>query len=60
MGVLDWLYGNNDGKKPTAEQLKTGSVEKAAGQLTEHKKRMKRAECARQQKEFDPVTGKCI
>jgi len=59
MGVLDWLY--EDGKKqPAAGELKTGSVEKAAKQLTEHQKRMKQAECARQAKEFDPITGKCI
>lgn len=58
MGVLDWLYGKD--KKPDSKDLKTGSVEKAAVQLDERKKQMKRAECARQAKEYDPLTNKCI
>lgn len=57
MGVLDWLH---TGKKPASGELKTGSAEKAAMQLSESKKKMKRADCVRQAKEYDPVTGKCI
>lgn len=57
MGVLDWLYGKTS--KEVGE-AKTGGVEKAAMQISERKRRMKQAECARQAKEFDSVTGKCV
>jgi len=57
MGVLDWLYGE---KPKEADEAKTGSVEKAAMQISERKKKMRIAECARQQKEYDPATDKCV
>lgn len=59
MGVLDWLYKDGD-EDSKADELKTGSAQKAAQQISDRKKRMKQAECARQQKEWDPTTGDCV
>ena len=60
MGVLDWLYEDKKDIPSKSDEAKTGSVEKAAMQISERKKRMKQAECARQAKEYDSATGKCI
>ena len=57
MGVLDWLYGE---KPEGSEEAKTGSVEKAAMQISEQKKKQKIADCARRQMEYDPATDKCV
>ena len=60
MGVLDWLYEDKKDIPSKSSEAKTGSVEKAAMQISERKKRMKRAECARRTMEYDPKTGDCV
>ena len=57
MGVLEWLYGE---KPETSGEAKTGSVEKAAMQISEQKKKKKIADCALKQMEYDPITGECV
>ena len=58
MGVLDWLYS---GTAKSTDKLKTGSAEKSVSRTKQNQKiTKKRADCAMKQKEYDPVTDKCV